>query len=194
MTQGAGMIDMDERRPWTGHGNLLLIGPGGAGKSSLGSALAPLLDYRLVDLDAEFGRRIGPIGTFIRDEGYERYKLRNSGLAGRLATEAAAPTLLVASSGFLTPDNPAAALTANRKLLASWYSLCLLPSRDLEQAVAIIVSRQTQRAFSRDRAREEATIRARYPVYAGLGDLIVFSAASPHAIARAIAERLSARA
>ncbi|MCC7253660.1 shikimate kinase [Hyphomicrobium sp.] len=187
------MIEMDERRPWTGFGNLLLIGPGAAGKSSLGLQLAPLLNRRCVDLDKEFECQVGNISTFIQDEGYERYKLRNSELAEQLATESIVPTLLITSSGFLTPDNPDAALEVNRKLLKTWYSLCLLPSRDLEQAVTIIVHRQLQRAFSRDRIREEATIRERYPVYAGIGDLIVFSAASPEDTAQAIAKRFSAK-
>lgn len=173
------MIEVEERKPWTGFGSLLLIGPGAVGKSSLGLELAPLLNRRFVDLDREFERQVGNISTFIADEGYEQYKLRNAGLAEQLATETLVPTLLATSSGFLTPDNPKAALEVNRNLLKTWYSVCLLPSRDLEQAVGIVVHRQLQRAFSRDRAREEAIIRARYPVYAELGDMIVFSAASP---------------
>lgn len=188
------MIEIDERRSWDASRNLLLIGPGGAGKSSLGIELGLLIERRPVDIDQEFVRRIGDIDAFIRDEGYQRYKSRNSRLAREITSESPSPILLVTSSGFLTPDNPEPALAGNRKLLASSYSICLLPSRDLEGAVRIIVERQLARRFARDPAREEALIRERYPIYALLGDMVVYSAAAAGAIARQVARRLSARA
>lgn len=186
------MVEMDERRPWNAPSILLLIGPGGAGKSSVGSELAPLLKRDRIDLDEEFRRRMGDISDFIAGESYKRYKMANSALAAEIAAEAGSPTLLIASSGFLTPDNPGPALQANRRLFESCYSVCLLPSRDLETAIEIIVERQLARPFGRGGASEEATIRLRYPIYAGLGDLVVFSAASPRNTASAIARRFSA--
>lgn len=188
------MVEIDERRPWNGARLLLLIGPGGAGKSALGSELAPLLDRRLVDLDHEFCRRLGDITTFMRREGYEGYKIQNSALAAEIAAEAVCPTVLVASSGFLTNDNPEPALEANRSLLKACYSVCLLPSRDLERAVTVIVERQLERPFARDKVREEAAIRARYGVYLRLGDLIVFAAGSPRETAKAVERHFSLQA
>jgi shikimate kinase len=185
------MIEIEERRQWNAARILLLIGPGGAGKSSLGSELAPLLNRRLVDLDHEFCRRVEDITTFMRREGYERYKTENSALAARIAAEAVRPTLLVASSGFLTDDNPETALKANRSLLEACYSVCLLPSRQLERAVYIIVERQLARPFAREMVREEAAIRHRYDVYSQLGDLAVFSAAPAADIAKAVQRHLS---
>lgn len=183
------MIEFDERQPPSDTTILLLIGPGGAGKSSVGAKLAPLLNRRLIDLDQEFIRRVGDIGPFIRGEGYEAYKVRNSGLAAEIANEIAEPTLFVTSSGFLTSDNPKMALDANRKLLASAYSICLLPSRDIESSVNIIVERQLARPFSGDAAREEEIIRDRYCTYATLGDLIIFSTESANDIALAVSGR-----
>lgn len=183
---------MDERLRWSGNGHLLLIGPGAAGKSTLGVVLASVLSRPLIDLDQEFGSRHGQIDAFIGAEGYDRYKLLNSALAEEIATASECEIALVTSSGFLTPDNPPAALETNLRLLAASYSICLLPSRDLERAVSIIVNRQLQRSFARDRAGEEETIRTRFPVYMALGDLVVFSEASPTDIARAVAERLQA--
>jgi shikimate kinase len=139
-------VEIDERRPWSAAKILLLIGPGGAGKSSLGSELAPLLNRRLVDLDHEFCRRVEDITTFMRREGYEHYEIENSALAARIAAEAMCPTILVASSRFLTNDNPETALKENRSLLEACYPVCLLPSRELERAVNIIVERQLARA------------------------------------------------
>lgn len=172
------MIEVDKHRCWDRSQHILLIGPGGAGKSSLGIELAPLLNSFLVDLDSEFTQRVGNISRFIREEGYDSYKRRNATLAGQIVAEAANPTLLVTSSGFLTPDNPPEALAANHRLLAACYSICLLPSRNLKRAVQIIVQRQITRPFSSDWKREEATIRARYPLYFQKGDLRVFSTLS----------------
>ncbi|MCH4904899.1 shikimate kinase [Cylindrospermopsis raciborskii CHAB3438] len=184
------MIDLEERRRWSPTKTILLIGPGGAGKSTVGSVLAPLLDRRLIDLDQEFLRLVGNIGEFIRQSGYPAYKAQNSLLAKNIVSETTEGCVLVASSGFLANDNPESALSTNRSILVSSYSVCLLPSRDLEEAVHIVVERQLTRPFTSGRSREEARIRERYPVYAGLGDLIVFSAAPPPDIARAIAARL----
>jgi shikimate kinase len=178
------MIDIAERNSWDRSRNLLLVGPGGAGKSTLGSLLAPLLGCRLVDLDHQFGCRIGNISTFIREEGYEHYKLRNSLLAREITSASLVPTLLVTSSGFLTPDNPPQAIEANRRLLAECYSICLLPSRNLEKSVAIILDRQAQRPFARDRTREEATIRARYPLYEREETLSCFRTRRPATLPR----------
>lgn len=185
------MTHFVERRSWNNARVCLIIGPGGAGKSSLGLELAPLLHRRLVDLDQEFRSQFGDISTYMRDEGYERYKLQNSELAVALAAEAAAPIVLVASSGFLTNDNPAPALIANQHLLMAGYGICLLPSRCLEVAVSTIVSRQTSRSFGRSPDIEEAVIRARYRTYASLGDLLVFSTAPAKDAAKAIADHLS---
>ncbi len=183
------MIDIEERRRWNGNGHLLLVGPGAVGKSTFGAYLAPLLHRRLVDLDQEFGHRYGQIDEFIRFEGYHRYKLVNSALAEEIIISSRCEVIMVTSSGFLTPDNPRPALESNMRLLAESYSICLLPSRDMERAVTVIVDRQLRRPFARDKAGEEEAIRARFPVYVTLGDMVVFSEASPTDVAQAIAHR-----
>lgn len=185
------MIEICERRPWRPAEILILIGPGGAGKSSVGSELALLLKRNLVDLDAEFRRRKGDISAFLASEGYQEYKTQNSIMAADIVAEAASPTVIVASSGFLTPDNPEPALKANRSLTRACYSVCLLPSRDFARSVRVIVERQLTRPFARDRASEEAVIRRRYLVYAELGDLAVFSTASATETAAAVADHFT---
>lgn len=54
-----------------------LIGPGGAGKSTIGALLADRLDVRFVDLDEQFAGRIGDISDYIGRHGSEAYAREN---------------------------------------------------------------------------------------------------------------------
>ena len=47
-----------------------LVGPGGSGKTTVGSALARRLQVPFVDLDAEFTARIGDISADIDRENF----------------------------------------------------------------------------------------------------------------------------
>ena len=190
MNTANGPIHLDVRRAWDGSVLLFLVGPGAAGKSTLGRSLAPRLRRALVDLDEAFLERFGDIGAFIRDDGYEAYKLANSGLANTLVAEAATPTILVTSSGFLTSDNPPDVLAANRALLTTGYSLSLLPGLELEAAVAAMVARQMTRTFNAGAIREEAKARARFDTYKVIGDLLVCTVAGPEIVAEQLALHL----
>jgi shikimate kinase len=179
-------IDIVARRARDEAPVIAIIGPGGAGKSTLGRHLAPLLQRALIDLDERFCARIGPIDSIIRDSGYAAYKRANAALAQALVAEAAEPALLVTSSGFLARDNPPNALAANQALLAQCYSISLLPHADLDRASAIIVERQMARGFAKDRAREDRIIRERFALYAAAGDMRVIADAPPQQIAAAL--------
>ncbi len=54
-----------------------LIGPGGAGKSTIGALLAERLDVPFVDLDQHFAGRVGDISEYIGRHGYEAYVRAN---------------------------------------------------------------------------------------------------------------------
>jgi shikimate kinase len=53
-----------------------LVGPGGAGKTTVGAALAERLGERFVDLDAEFAARHGEISTYLDRHGYEIFTMQ----------------------------------------------------------------------------------------------------------------------
>src|SRR5215210_6476887 len=55
-----------------------LVGPGGAGKSTVGSALASRLDLLFIDLDLEFMEHIGDISHHIDHRGYHSYGSENA--------------------------------------------------------------------------------------------------------------------
>src|SRR5262245_6411793 len=53
------------------HRTITLIGPGAAGKSTIGKALAERLDVPFADLDIRFSSEHGDIGDYIRRRGYQ---------------------------------------------------------------------------------------------------------------------------
>src|SRR3954463_2771454 len=54
-----------------------LIGPGGAGKSTIGALLARRLDAAFADLDRHFADRAGDISEYIGRHGYDAYAREN---------------------------------------------------------------------------------------------------------------------
>lgn len=143
-----------------------LLGPGGAGKSTAGAALAQRLRRQFVDLDAEFRSRHGDISAFLEGEGYQAYAHQN--VQRYLTILAANPGgVLALSSGFMTyatdchPDYA----EVRQQIVSSPTAFVLLPSLDLECCVAETVRRQLQRPFARNPEREEEVIRERFPIY-----------------------------
>jgi shikimate kinase len=54
-----------------------LVGPGGAGKTTLGLALANRLGIPFIDLDDQFKLRAGDISDYLGAHGYQAYANRN---------------------------------------------------------------------------------------------------------------------
>lgn len=147
-----------------------LVGPGGAGKTTIGAALAARLSARFVDLDAEFAARHGNISAYLDANGYETYAEQNVGLYSDLVGGPVRLDVVALSSGFMTyPDRIHPDYLAVRQRVASSPStLVLLPSVDFEACVGEIVRRQCGRPFARSAEREEQVIRERFSLYLGL--------------------------
>src|SRR5215207_4970831 len=79
-----------------------LIGPGGAGKSTVGAALAERLGIAFVDLDQQFTALVGDISDYIDSQGYEAYAARNVDVYYELMREVGRRRVLALSSGFMT--------------------------------------------------------------------------------------------
>jgi shikimate kinase len=148
-----------------------LVGPGGAGKSSIGSLLAERLGVPFVDLDERFDATVGDISKHIESQGYDAYAARNVRVyANLIGSVAGQEWVLALSSGFMTyredihPDY----VHLRRDIAASPVTFVLLPSLDFETCVAEIVRRQIGRPFSRSAEREEQVIRARFALYRDL--------------------------
>lgn len=147
-----------------------LVGPGGAGKTTTGAALARRLGIRFVDLDGQFTTTQGDISEFLDVNGYAAYATRNVQTYVDVIGALAEPVVLALSSGFMTyaytvhPDYA----RLRHEIAVSATTLVLLPSLDYETCVAETVQRQLSRPFSRSPAAEERVIRARFSVYRDL--------------------------
>ena len=146
-----------------------LVGPGGAGKTTIGAALAQRLGARFGDLDAEFTARHGDISAYLDAHRYEAYAAQNVGLYLDLVSPVRLD-IMALSSGFLTyPDSIHPDYRALRQRVASSPStFVLLPSVNIEACVSEIVRRQLRRPFARSAEREEQVIRERFVAYFGL--------------------------
>ncbi len=144
-----------------------LVGPGGAGKTTIGARLAARLEVPFVDLDRHFAGRVGNISEYIGRHGYDAYARENVETYCSMFRAAIRPGVLALSSGFLTysPDIHAEYARVRRQLEQHPNTFVLLPSLDRDLCVAETVRRQIARPFGRSSAREEAVIRARFEIY-----------------------------
>lgn len=87
------------------HSSIFLIGMPGAGKSTIGKALAKRLSLKFIDADKEMVSRTGvPIATIFEIEGEAGFRAREVELIAELATR---PGLVLATGGgaILNADN-----------------------------------------------------------------------------------------
>jgi shikimate kinase len=80
------------------------------------------------------------------------------------------PSVVAVSSGFMTypPDIHSDYVRLRCRIERSPTTFVLIPSLDREICAAETVRRQLARPFARSAAAEEAVIRHRFPIYAGL--------------------------
>jgi shikimate kinase len=144
-----------------------LVGPGGAGKSTIGALLAERLEIALLDLDRHFADRVGDIGEYIDRYGYEPYARENVETYCSLFHGEIRPEVVALSSAFMTyaRDIHPEYSRVRRELEQHPNTFVLLPSLDRDVCVAETVRRQIARPFGRSSAKEEAVIRARFEIY-----------------------------
>src|SRR5260221_3664930 len=85
-----------------GRGNIFLVGMMGAGKTTIGKALAQRLRREFVDTDRVLVERTGvPVATVFEIEGEEGFRRRESGLLAELARR---DDCVVATGGGMVPS------------------------------------------------------------------------------------------
>ena len=146
--------------------NLFLIGPTGAGKTSVGRRLAAHYGLSFIDLDREIEQRTGTdVATVFELEGEAGFRLRERTLLDEFS--AGDGVLLATGAGaVLDPRNRAV-------LMARGYVLWL--QADVEQQLQRL-ARDTQRPLLAGvdrRARLEAMAAIREPLYRDAADLVL---------------------
>lgn len=149
-------------------GVIHLIGPGGAGKSTVGRSLAKRLGVAFLDLDDEFRVRAGDISAYLDAHGYDAYAAEN--VRAYLEASITQDAVFALSSGFMTyscdvhPTYP----ELRTRLASGATTFVLVPSLNVEVCVRETVRRQLTRPFSRSAEREEEVIRQRFVLYSRL--------------------------
>jgi shikimate kinase len=158
-----------------------LVGPGGAGKSTVGVLLSDRLNMPFVDLDTCFRDCAGDISDYLQHCGYQAYARRNIDVYRSITTQ---DGVLALSSGFMTSAeevHPSYAET-HASIAESSTTFVLLPSLELETWVAEIVRRQVRRPLGLLASREEAKIRERFAIYMALPAPKVTTLQAPDAV------------
>jgi shikimate kinase len=150
--------------------SITLIGPGAAGKSTVGALLAERLGIPFVDLDRCFEARAGDISRYINRFGYGAYARKNVETCHSLSHEGRSQYVAALSSGFMTYPRSIHPQYAHlrRCIEESPTTFVLIPSFMCDVCIAETVRRQLARPFAGSREKEEAVIRERFPIHVGL--------------------------
>jgi shikimate kinase len=159
--------------------NLFLIGPMGAGKSSIGRRLAGHFGMPCIDLDAAIEARTGAsVATIFEIEGEAGFRRRESDLLAELSTQNGV-VLATGGGAVLAPEN--------RVLLGERGFVVWLQASIEQQLQRLVRDRKRPLLDAPDRReRLEQLARVRDPLYRGLADLKVDAAdeSCQHAAAR----------
>jgi len=174
--QGAGPTAREAAiRARLGAKSIVLIGMPGCGKSALGRRLAPRLELPFVDVDEEIERAAGKsIKEIFADHGEAYFRDGERRVIARLL--ASGPQVMATGGGALLNEETRANI--RRSGISVW----------VKADVALLVRRVTKRN-SRPlfEGRDAETVvrdlmKARYPVYAAVADLVVESRDVPHEV------------
>lgn len=165
--------------------NIYLVGMPGAGKSTVGRALAKCLRLTYIDADHALTDRTGaPIATIFEMEGEAGFRQREAALIAELSTRTG---ILVATGG------GAILLATNRELLRTTGVIIYLRAKidDLWTRTQHDSKRPLLRAEN-PRAVLAKLLEIREPLYAEVADLVVETAGYPKVtkLAQEIADRL----
>lgn len=145
--------------------NLILVGPMGAGKSSIGQRLAERLGLRLRDADGEIERESGATVAELFDrEGEAGFRRRESALLARLLREDA---VVLATGGGAVLDAGNRALLRRRGFVVHLHA-------GVERQLARLAHDHTRPLLARaDREQVLRDLAAeRAPLYAEVADLV----------------------
>ncbi len=171
--------------PMMAKNNLFLVGPMGAGKTTIGRQLAQTLKLDFFDSDHELQRRTGvDIPTIFEFEGEAGFRLREKSIIDELTQR----------SGIVLATGGGAVLEAeNRRNLVSRGTVVFLYCSPEQQYERTLKDKNRPLLQLEDPlARLKELMSQREPLYRGLADLVVSTEHRPmQAVARDIVARLN---
>lgn len=146
--------------------NLFIVGPTGAGKTSIGRRLAEHYGLSFVDLDQEIERQCGvPVGTVFEIEGEAGFRQRESQLLDECSRRRG--VLLATGAGAVLDP-------VNRRLLAERGYVLWLQATLEQQLERLSQDRQRPLLAGGDRAtRLESMAQQRTHLYQEIADLVI---------------------
>ncbi|MHA6204467.1 shikimate kinase [Dyella soli] len=146
--------------------NLFIVGPTGAGKTSIGRRLAEHYGLSFVDLDQEIERQCGvPVSTVFEIEGEAGFRQRENQLLDECSRRRG--VLLATGAGAVLDP-------ANRRALAERGYVLWLQATLAQQLERLAQDRQRPLLASSDRAeRLKAMAHQRTPLYEEIADLVI---------------------
>ncbi len=166
-------------------GNIFLVGMMGAGKTSVGRVLARRLHHEFIDSDHEIEARTGVrIPTIFEIEGEAGFRSREQEVIAELVTY---PNIVLATGGgaVLKPENRAAL----RK-----HGVVIYLSATVNDLLERTLHDKNRPLLRTDnpRARLEALLKERDPLYKDVADLVIDTANhNVHSLATSIERRLA---
>jgi shikimate kinase len=146
--------------------NVILVGPMGAGKSTIGRQLAHLLGFEFVDSDHEIEARTGADIPWIFDvEGEEGFRRREESMIDELTNRQG--IVLATGGGAVTR-------AASRKAMASRGVVVYLQAA-IEQQLARTARDRNRPLLQTDEPRKVLTelMKVRDPLYREIADLVI---------------------
>ncbi|MFT7558194.1 MAG: shikimate kinase [Flavobacteriales bacterium] len=149
------------------HNKIVLVGPMGAGKSTIGRMLASYLGYEFLDTDHVIEKRAGADISWIFDvEGEEGFRVRETAVLEELCN-AAGDTVIATGGGIVIRDE-------NRMVLSRFRSVVYL-SASIGQLVARTAKDKKRPLLQVDDPDKKIIelVNARDPLYCDVSDVVV---------------------